>query len=898
MVGIIGNVQNSLRSYGDKFIINSKEAMVIWKKRLERRRLSGRRRYSYTGSGFKKKLYLLAKLSFIGVIIFFLSTFIIFPLVAYDLPSPDKIVRREGFSTKILDRNGEVLYDIYTNQNRIPVKIEDIPQYLKEATISIEDKNFYKHQGFDPLGMLRGFSKLFTTGKAQGGSTLTQQLVKNVLLTSERSVFRKIREFILAVQIERVYSKDQILLMYLNEAPYGGTTWGVEAAAETYFGKNTKDLNLVESAILAGLPQRPSYYSPYSTTPEAYKGRTQDVLRRMREDGYITQDQEKNADNMLNQVKFVGRGANFKAPHFVNYVQSLLEERYGQQVIEQGGLKVTTTLDLSLQEAAQKIVAEEIAKDQKLKIGNGAAVVLNPETGEILAMVGSKDFNAPDYDGQVNVTLSLRQPGSAIKPITYVTAFKKGYTPSTLIMDVPTEFPGGIGQPNYKPVNYDGKYRGPIQVRYALANSINIAAVKMLAKVGIKDTLETAYDLGITSLEPTQDTLNRVGLSLTLGGGEVRLLELTNAYAAFMNKGYKIEPTAILKVEDQNGKVLEENKPEKGKQVLSEEEAYLIANILSDNQARSEIFGINSLLNIKDKTIAVKTGTTNDKRDNWTIGGNSQELVGVWVGNNDNSPMQQVASGISGASPIWRRIILEALKDKPNVGFEIPTGIVTAAVDSVSGYAAHDGFPSRIESFIKGTEPGEDPVHVKMKVCKSDGKIATPSDISSGNYDEKEYFIFKEEDATGGIDGVNKWQEGILNWLSTQSDPRYHPPTDYCGTSNPISVEFVTPQDHNSDLPSRFSVEIKAESTSDITEVVLEIDGMKYRSFTGTPYRDDISFSTGVHELRVIVRDSGGKESDKSITIGVGVPWDFSPSPTSTPTPMPTLMVLPTSPAT
>jgi len=858
-------------------------ALNMWKDRLRgksrKRGFRNLRKRNY--SGF---FYIFSKLVFFGLILSLIAGVILLSYIAYDLPSPDKIIRREGFSTKILDRNGEVLYDIYQDQKRIPIKFEDVPEYLKEATLSIEDKNFYKHEGFDVLGMVRGFTRVFTRGRAQGGSTLTQQLVKNVLLTSERSILRKVKEFVLAIQIERKYSKDEILLMYLNEAPYGGTSWGVEAASESYFDKNVADLNLVESAILAGLPQRPSYYSPYSGNSEVYKGRTKDVLRRMREDGYITIEQEGEAIKMLDEIKFTGKGGDFKAPHFVQYVQQILEEKYGPAIIEQGGYKITTTLDLKLQEKAQEIVSEEIDKVEKLHITNGAAVVIDSQTGEILAMVGSKDFNAKDYDGQVNVTQSLRQPGSAFKPFTYVTAFKKYFTPSTLLMDVPTEFPGGIGQPVYKPMNYDGKYRGPILLRFALANSINIPAVKLLAMVGIKDVLETAYEMGINSLEPTPETMSRVGLSLTLGGGEVRLLELTGAYGAFMNKGFRIDPVSILKIEDSSGKVIEEVKPEKGNKVLSDEEAFLIADILSDNKARSMVFGENSLLNIKDKVVAVKTGTTNDKRDNWAIGGNSQVVVGVWVGNNDNSQMKEVASGVSGASPIWSNILLSALSGKPSPAFEIPANIVTKEVDLVSGYSSHDGFPTRLEYFIKGTEPGTDPVHLKLKVCKNQGKLATPSDIASGNYDEKEFFLFKEEDATGGIDGVNKWQEGILGWIAGQNDPRYNPPTDYCEGSNPVNVEFVSPNDHGSNLPDRFSVEVKVDSIYQVTEVRLEIDGIKYRTFTGKPYKEDINFTQGVHQIRVVAKDEQGKESDRTITIGVGVSWDYSPSPTPNPT--------------
>lgn len=822
----------------------------------------------------------LAKWAFIGVIAAFILSFIALPIIALTLPSPEKVVRTQGFSTKILDRNGKVLYDVYQDENRTEVPLSDIPLYLREATISIEDKNFYKHQGFDPTGMLRAMVNIFTLGKVQGGSTLTQQLVKNVLLSPERTIIRKVKEFVLAVEIEKKYSKDKILEMYLNEAPYGGTAAGVEAASEVYFGKKAKDLTLVESAILAGIPQRPPVYSPYSGTPKAYVGRTQAVLRRMREDGYITSSQEKEAVSQLDSVQFQARGATFKAPHFVQYVEKILDDRYGENAVEQGGLKVTTTLDLDLQEKAQGIVSEEIAKVEKQRITNGAAVVINPETGEILAMVGSKNFNDPNYDGQVNVALSLRQPGSAFKPFTYVTAFKKGYTASTLLMDVPTTFPGGVGQPDYQPVNYDGKYRGPIQVRYALANSINIAAVKMLAMVGIKDVLSTAYDMGISTLPPTQETLNRVGLSLTLGGGEVRLLELTSAYGSFMNKGYRVDANPILKVEDSKGKVLEEVHPQKGKRVLSEEQAFLIDSILSDNAARKDVFGPNSLLNISGKNVAVKTGTTNDKRDNWTIGGNGNAVVGVWVGNNDNTPMLNVASGVSGASPIWRRVLLEALSGKPNATFDAPGGIVSVSVDSLSGYRAHNNFPSRTEYFIKGTEPGDDSVHMMLKLCKGDGKLATPGDVSSGNYDQKEFYVFKESDPTAAPGGINRWQEGINSWTSGQGDSKYHPPTDYCGTVNPIDVQFQNPTDRNSNLGNSFPVKAVANSTNDITQMELFIDGSSRGTFAVSTLNYQVdNLANGVHTLRVVAKDNQGHESDRVITIGVNTNWDASPSP-------------------
>jgi len=851
----------------------------MWRERV-------RYRQSLTRS---RKLVRLAKLAFFGAIGFFVFLFFILPLLAFNLPSPDKIVRTQGFSTKILDRNGNLLYDVYANQNRTPVVIADVPIYLKEATISIEDKNFYKHQGFDPVGMLRGFLRIFTSGRVEGGSTLTQQLVKNVLLTNDRTLVRKIKEFVLAIQIEKKYSKDQILQMYLNEVPFGGTAWGVGAAAQVYFGKDVKDLDLVESAILAGMPQAPSTYSPYSSTPKAYVQRTKDVLRQMQVNGYITKDQETTADAALPNFQFQPKGASLNAPHFVQYVQKILEDRYGQAAVEQGGLTVTTTLDLDLQNQAQTAVSDEIAKVENQHITNGAAIVINPETGEILAMVGSKNFAAADYDGQVNVTMSLRQPGSSFKPFTYVTAFKKGYTASTLLMDVPTTFPGGVGQPDYVPVNYDGKFRGPLQVRYALGNSINMAAVKMLATIGIKDVLQTATDMGITTLPPTPDTLKRVGLSLTLGGGEVRLIDMADAYSAFVNKGARIDPIAILKVTDVNGKVLEDNHPQKGNKVLTEEQAFLIDSILSDNNARRDVFGLNSLLNVP--SVMVKTGTTNDKRDNWTIGGNDNAMVGVWVGNNDNTPMLNVASGVSGASPIWHRIILQALKGKPSVNFDVPGGVSQVSVDSVSGYPAHDNFPSRQEYFIKGTEPTlADPVHVLLKVCKSDGKLATPSDIAAGNFDYKEFFQFAENDPTAAPGGPNKWQEGINNWLNGQSDPKYHPPTDYCGTSNPLNVDFTSPHDQNSNLNSTFTVTFTANSSSAITQVDLQVDGTTLCTFNSgaNNYSCDIKnpLSNGNHTLKADAMDAANHSSNRIITIAVGGPL-VTPTPSPTPSATP-----------
>lgn len=822
--------------------------------------------------------------SFVGLLFLFLISTLLFAWYAKDLPRPDKIVRKEGFSTKIYDRNDVLLYDVFADQQRTPVEFEDIPEDLRNATIAIEDKNFYKHQGFDPTGWLRAVYNIVFRGRLQGGSTLTQQLVKNVLLTPKRTVARKIKEFALAIQIEKRYSKDEILQMYLNEAPYGGTAWGVEVAAETYFEKSVSELDLVESAVLAGLPQQPSVYSPFGENPTAYISRTKDVLRRMREDDYISKEDEEKALVNLEKVEFASPSAKFKAPHFVMYVKKLLEEKYGERMVEQGGLKIYTTLDWEIQKEAQKIVADEIARVEGIEITNGAAMVMDTETGEILGMVGSKDYFDPDYDGQVNVCLSLRQPGSAIKPITYVTAFKEGYTPASMIADVTTHFPGGAG-PDYVPKNYNNKVNGPVQLRFALGSSLNIASVKTLALVGVEDMLETAYSMGLNTLEPTRENINRLGLSVTLGGGEVRLIDLVSAYSSFSNGGIKTSPVSILKVEDQKGKVLEEHKSVKGKQVLSPEEAFLINNILSDNNSRLITFGANSLLNIGSRSVAVKTGTTDDMRDNWAVGWDPKYIVGVWVGNNDNSPMSRVASGISGASPIWRRIILEVLRKAPIREFSMPGNIVTKEVDKISGYASHDGWPSRNELFIKGTEPaGSDPIHTKLKVCKSDNnKLAPDTLVAKGEYDEKEFIVLEENDPISS--DKNRWQEGIDAWVGGQSDPRFKYPKDYCSTSDEVIVNIKKPGNNQKIDSNEIEIEAEVVSNNSIEKVEFYIDNSLKETLTKKPFKIKVVLGDGIYKIKVKAKDNKDKWGEREIKIGIKEDPKATPTPSPSPSP-------------
>ncbi|MCW1948996.1 MAG: PBP1A family penicillin-binding protein [Candidatus Shapirobacteria bacterium] len=817
-----------------------------------------------------------------------LSLFVYF---GKDLPSPAKVVRRDGYSSKVYDRNGKVLYDIYNDAKRDPVNFSDIPDYLKKATVAVEDKDFYKHKGFDPLTPLRMIKNVFYFKKVTGGSTLTQQLTRNVLLTTERTVTRKIKELILAIQIEAKYSKDEILGMYLNEAPYGGASWGVGPAAEQYFGKEVKELNLAESAILAGLPQLPSVYSPYSSTPKAYINRTKHVLDRMVEDGNISQALADETMKEVESYKFNDQKSTMQAPHFVLWIKDLLSQKYGEDVIEGGGLKITTTLDLDLQNKAQSIVAEEIDKSESKKITNGAAIIIDPATGQVLAMIGSRDYWSDKTDGNFNVvTQALRQPGSSIKPITYLAAIKKGWSASTMVMDTPVTFPGVGGQKDYSPQNYNGKYNGPMSLRNALGNSINTTAVKTLAFVGVKNMLTLAYDMGLSTLEPTQKNLSRFGLAVTLGGAEVKMIDLASAYTAFANKGLKMEPMGILKVEDKDGRVLEEYKQTDGKRVMTEQEAFILSNILSDNSAREMTFGAVNSLQISGYQVAAKTGTTNDKKDNWTIGWTPNLLTAVWVGNNNNTEMGSLVSGVSGAAPIWNKIMKYELPKLPKVDFSVPNKIISIEVDKVSGYPAHDGFASRSEYFIDGTQPTvSDPIHMKLKVCKGISGLATPDDIVSGNYEEKEFFSLKEDDLVS-TDGKNRWQEGIDGWISQQSDKdKYNPPTGYCRTDGMVNVGIDSPA-HQSTVGNNFDVRVTTNSLVKITEVKLWVDGVEKKTWTERPFEMSLSLDNGPHTIKVKATDRDGRSQERESKFGVNTPWDGVVIPTATPTLVPTVV--------
>ncbi len=624
------------------------------------------------------------------------------------LPSALDLTKKDqALTTKILDRNGELLYRIYDDENRTLVPLNRISPYLIQATIAIEDRNFYNHHGFSIKGISRALlANIQGKEIQQGGSTITQQLVKMRLLTTERTVQRKLRELVLSILVEGVYTKDEILEMYLNQVAYGGSTYGVEEASWRYFNKSAHDLTLSEAALLAGLPAAPSAYTPFGSNPEFAYARQEEVFRRMIEDRMVTVDQVAAAKQQ--KLVFNRNATDIKAPHFVMYVRQLLAEQYGEEMLTTGGLEVRTTLDLAVQSQTQKLVTDEVANLQRLRINNGAALVTDPQTGEILAMVGSKDYFDFAHDGQVNVILRPRQPGSSIKPFTYALSLMQGKSPASVIVDAPISFKSA-GAPPYAPKNYDGKFHGNVTVRESLASSYNIPAVKTLNEVGINNFIDFAEELGITTWKDRK----RFGLSLTLGGGEVRMLDLAQAYSVFPNAGHAVAPNPLLEVRNFRGELLYHNECAlektncwQGGNTISPLVAYQITDILSDNKARTPAFGPSSVLFIPGQQVAVKTGTTNSMRDNWTVGYTTDRLVAVWVGNNDNTPMSYVASGITGASPIWNKIMRSLLDEAKPYQFALPDNLVRVAICTRTGTLPCSGCPSvREEVFAKGTEP-------------------------------------------------------------------------------------------------------------------------------------------------------------------------------------------------
>ncbi len=759
-----------------------------------------------------------------------------------DLPSPDDLsAYATAPSSKIYDRYGRLLYEMpppYTGLHT-PVFLEEIPLALHQATIATEDANFYRHPGVDPLAILRALWYNLRAGEVRsGGSTLTQQLVRILMFTpeerTERTLRRKLREAALALQLTRRYSKDEILAFYLNEAYYGNMAYGVQAAAQAYFGKSVTDLDLAECALLAGLPQAPARYNPLLDLPRA-RERQSVVLDLMVDAGYVTPAE---ADMARREpLSFAAAPFPIRAPHFVMSVRALLERELGRERLDAGGLRIFTTLDVDLDAAARDIVRHHLgllatcygALDRCPPGGhnarNAAVVVLDPVTGEVLAMVGSPDYFSAAIDGAVNGTVALRQPGSSIKPVTYAAALAEGVvTPATMILDVRTVFETDDGRP-YTPRNYDLRFHGPVRVREALASSYNVPAVRVLERVGVDAMARLAGRLGFTTLDDTE----RLGLTITLGGGEVRLLEEVAAYAAFANGGHRITPVTVLRVEDAEGRVLWSPPPARGEQVLDPRVAYLITDILSDDRARLPNFGEGSVLNLS-RPAAVKTGTTTDFRDNWTVGYTPELVAGVWVGNADSEPMLRI-SGVTGAGPIWHDVMEAALQGRPVQGFPRPEGLVDREVCALSGLRPGPNCPHRVtESFIVGTEP--------QATCdlhrRVDGRLVLdlPPEAQGWAREEGLPLLPPAEDAP----------ERAATLLLLRPDPgaRYRLDPDL-------------PRDAQ-------RIPLVAEAGVELAHLRIEVDGEAVVYFAAPPYHAHWTLVAGEHTFVAVGRDLQGRE--------------------------------------
>jgi 1A family penicillin-binding protein len=721
------------------------------------------RRKRAKGRFFKEFILICFSLGVIGFAL------LVIWLATIELPDFNNFENRNIVnSTKIYDRTGKiVLYNIHDNVRRTAVDIKDISPYIQKATISIEDAHFYEHYGFRPTSFMRAvIANTLSGGYSQGGSTIDQQVVKNALLTREKTISRKLKEILLSLKLDRELPKDTILQIYLNESPYGGTIYGVEEASLTFFNKKAKDVTLTEAAYLAALPQAPTYYSPYGKHRDDLEKRKNLVLQRMYELGHITLDQKNfsQKESVSFQKDLSNTG---KALHFVMYIREYLEEKYGVDVVQNGGLKVITTIDYDLQESFEKIVKDGATENEKkYKAKNSALVAIDPKTGQILSMVGSRDFFDTDIPGQFNITTALRQPGSSFKPIVYAAAMKLGYTPETVLFDVPTQFStlcDAYGNPInkktdpsvcYMPENYDGLFRGPISIREALAQSLNIPAVKLLYLTGLNNAVALAQAMGLSTInDPT-----RYGLSLVLGGGEVTLLELTNAYGVFADNGIYHKQQGILEVRDRDDSVLEKFSLSET-EVLPEPVTTLVSSMLSDNVARTPGFGAASSLYFKDRPVAVKTGTTNDYKDVWVVGYTPSLVIGMWAGNNDNTPIDKKTAGFV-LAPIWRKAM--------------DRGVANTQVEYFP-----DPLPNTSSKpILKGQYCGSNGIHtILASVIKNNPNEGYPS--NSGN--DSQYYL---------------WETGIQRWLANHPlacGEQITTPLEGTGSlGNPIPTEIAT----------------------------------------------------------------------------------------------------------
>jgi 1A family penicillin-binding protein len=813
----------------------------------------------------KKNLVYILSVGFIflGIITFWISTFKVPDLSSFE----ERSVLQ---STKIYDRTGEVLlFDLNQDIKREVVPLTEISDKIKIATIAIEDADFYNHGGIKIKAIIRAIIANLSGGTG-GGSTITQQVIKNSLLTSEKAISRKIKEWVLAIRLEKIMSKEEILSVYLNENPYGGSIYGIQEATKTFFNKNASEVTLAEAAYLAAIPNAPTYYSPYGNNKDKLDGRKNLVLQKMLDNRLITQTEYEQAKKEV--VIFQARqGNSIKAPHFVEYVRQYLEKKYGEKIVREDGLKVITSLDYSLQEKAEAVVKEYAFKNKaSFNAENAAMVAIDPKTGEILVMVGSRDYFDKEIDGNFNVALAHRQPGSTFKPFVYATAFDKGYTPETVLFDLPTEFQttcspqglpvGGASKDDcYMPENYDDKYLGPITLRESLAQSRNIPSIKTLYLAGIKDSLVTAKNMGITSLGDA----NQYGLTLVLGGGEVSPLEITSAYGVFANAGIKNSPVSILKIENSKGEVLEEATLH-SERVLSEETSNKISSILSDNVARIPAYGQNSPLYFSDRPVAVKTGTTNDFRDVWIIGYTPNLVVGSWAGNNNNSSIDKKVAGMV-IAPMWRAFMDKALPSFSREYFSEPEqtskelkpvfrgvwqGYDSFIIDKISGKLATNYTPEETqqEVFIPNVH------EILHWVDKKDPWGEVPTNPSS----DSQY---------------NHWEYPVQKWLSSQYLPTPNIPDD----KDDIHTRSTQPKieinlSENYFIEQKVLVEISTQNTYPISKVDFYINNTYIGTTNIFPYlfsfipSEISSINVGRNNLKVIITDSVFNKTEEETT--------------------------------
>ncbi len=768
-----------------------------------------------------------------------------------DLPDPETINQgRITESTKIYDATGQhLLYEI-GDAKRTNVPLNKISSYLVQATLATEDDNFYQHHGIEILGILRGtILKPLTGARAQGGSTITQQLIKNSILSPERTLQRKVKEAVLAIELEQRFSKDQILEMYLNTIPYGSRAYGVEAAAQTFFGTTAANLTLAQATALAALPQAPTYFSPYGSHIEDLKGRQEFILNRMASLNMITREQ---ADaTKREKLTFLPAHESIQAPHFVFYVKELLEQEFGERIVDQGGLKVITTLDMRLQTIAEETLKARQAQLVKLGASNAALVAINPKNGDILSMTGSVDYFNEEIDGNVNVAIRHRSPGSSIKPFVYAAAFLKGYTPSTMLVDAETDFGKG-----YRPKNYDLSQHGPLTMRQALSNSLNIPAVQTLYLAGVKQATKLAHDMGMESLTDP----DRYGLSLVLGGGEVRLLDEVSAYGVFANDGLRFPSRAILKVEDKEGTLFDANeKPPTGEQVLPSQISRLVTNVLSDNNARALVFGTGSPLQLGSRPVAAKTGTAQEFRDGWTMGFTPSLVAGVWTGNNDNTPMKSRSDGVVTAGPIWNSFMRQALAGTPIEQFVAPEVAKDVPYSVLKGELPE----------VKGRWVPETSTVYTVDCPVNIGQIKTFKELHSILYYVRRDAPLGPPPARAEDDPqFDNWESAVSAWRDKHNvekkdvleEPIYVAslPTPTCNIGNEEDIPKVNIIEPDSTIlrSSPVTVRVEIDSPQPIKEVRFLLDGQQIASRSASdPFVASFSFpegQTGRRTLQVL----------------------------------------------